>query len=148
MSKVLTSRICLTFKIFTAKNTTELVVEIRPEKIFRPVRDLNPWPLQYRCSALPTGLTSHLGAGQYVGSKLTIQVMNNTGVQIYEFHISKIIIQDLLKFKIISFILVILTVLSMRFEVGGYLSKVLLNNNMKSNFALASLLVPFRIKWL
>ena len=74
--------------------------------------------------------------------------MNNTAVQIYEFHISKIIIQDLLKFEIISFILVILTVLSMRFEVGGYLSKVLLNNNMKSNFALASLLVPFRIKWL
>ena len=50
---------------------------------------------------------------------------DNTGVQIYEFHISKIIIQDLLKFEIISFILVILTVLSMRFEVGGYLSKVL-----------------------
>ena len=42
MPKVLTSRICLTFKIFTAKNTAELVVEIRPEKIFRPVRDLNP----------------------------------------------------------------------------------------------------------
>ena len=51
--------------------------------------------------------------------------MNNTAVQIYEFHISKIIIQDLPKFEIISFILVILTVLSMRFELGGYLSKVL-----------------------
>ena len=25
-------------------------------KKFRPVRDLNPWPLRYRCSALPTEL--------------------------------------------------------------------------------------------
>ena len=28
--------------ILTVTNTTELVVEIRPEKKFRPVRDLNP----------------------------------------------------------------------------------------------------------
>ena len=35
-------------------------------KRFRPVRDLNPWPVQYRCSALPTELT---GTGRYVGSK-------------------------------------------------------------------------------
>ena len=27
---------------------------------FRPVRDLNPWPLRYRCSALPTELKSQL----------------------------------------------------------------------------------------
>ena len=27
-------------------------------KRFRSVRDLNPWPLRYRCSALPTKLTS------------------------------------------------------------------------------------------
>ena len=32
-------------------------------KNFRPVRDLNPWSLRYRCSALPTELTSQLGAG-------------------------------------------------------------------------------------
>ena len=38
-------------------------------KKFRPVRDLNPWPLRYRCSALPTELTSQLGAGHDVGSK-------------------------------------------------------------------------------
>ena len=31
-------------------------------KKFRPVQDLNPWPLRYRCSALPTELTSQLGA--------------------------------------------------------------------------------------
>ena len=31
----------------------------------------------YRCSALPTELTSQLGAGQCVGSKETIQVMND-----------------------------------------------------------------------
>ena len=30
-------------------------------KKFRPVRDLNPWPPRYRCSALPTELTSQLG---------------------------------------------------------------------------------------
>ena len=29
-------------------------------KKFRPVRDLNPWPLRYRCSALPTELMSQL----------------------------------------------------------------------------------------
>ena len=38
-------------------------------KKFRPIRDLNPWPLRHRCSALPTELTSQLGAGHYVGSK-------------------------------------------------------------------------------
>ena len=52
--------------ILVAINTTELFVEIRPEKIFRPVRDLNPWPLRYRCSGLPTELTSQLGTGCYV----------------------------------------------------------------------------------
>ena len=28
---------------------------------------MNPWPLRYRYSALPTELTSQLGAGDYVG---------------------------------------------------------------------------------
>ena len=41
----------------------------KARKKFRPVRDLNPWPLWYRCSALPTELTSQLGAGYCVGSK-------------------------------------------------------------------------------
>ena len=35
-------------------------------KKFRPVRNLNPWPLQYWCSTLPTELTSQLGAGWLV----------------------------------------------------------------------------------
>ena len=39
------------------------------KKKFRLVHDLNPWPLQYQCSALPIELTSQLGAGHYVGSK-------------------------------------------------------------------------------
>ena len=30
---------------------------------FRPVRNSNPWPLRYQCSALPIKLTSELGAG-------------------------------------------------------------------------------------
>ena len=55
--------------IFAVMNTTRAVVKIRPEKKFRPVRDLNPWPLQYRCSALPIELTSQLEAGHYVGSE-------------------------------------------------------------------------------
>ena len=38
-------------------------------KKFRLVGDYNPWPLQYRCSALPTEPTSQLGAGHYIGSK-------------------------------------------------------------------------------
>ena len=50
-------------------NTTALVVEIRPEKKFRPARDLNPWPLRHRCSALSTELMSQLGAGPNQPSK-------------------------------------------------------------------------------
>ena len=56
--------------ILAVMNTIELVVEIRPEKKkkkkkkFGPIRHLNPRP-----SALPTKLTSQLGAGHYVGSK-------------------------------------------------------------------------------
>ena len=48
--------------IFALMNATKTVVKIRPEK-FRLVRDLNPWPLRCRCSALSTELTSHVGAG-------------------------------------------------------------------------------------
>lgn len=32
----------------------------------RHVRESNPWPFQYRCSALPAELTSQLGAGHLV----------------------------------------------------------------------------------
>ena len=42
--------------IFAVMNTSLAVVKIRSEKKFKPVRDLN------RCSALPTELTSQLGA--------------------------------------------------------------------------------------
>ena len=41
--------------IFAEMSTTLTVVKIRPEKKkFRPVRDMNPWPLRYRSSDLPT----------------------------------------------------------------------------------------------
>ena len=45
-------------------------MKIKSKKKFRPVRDLNPWPLWYWCGTLPTELTSQLGAGHYhnVGS--------------------------------------------------------------------------------
>ena len=62
--------------IFVVMNTTRAVVKRRPEKKFRPVRDFNPWSLRYWCSALLTELTSQLGAGHYVGSKLTREVVN------------------------------------------------------------------------
>ena len=51
-------------------------------KKFRPVRDLNPWPLRYRCSVVPTELTSQLGADHYVGS---IYIYSH--IYIYDFHI-------------------------------------------------------------
>ena len=43
------------------------------KKKSRPARDLNPWPLRYRYSALPTELTSQLGTGYYV---VSIKSMN------------------------------------------------------------------------
>ena len=54
--------------ILAVLNNSKLF-EIRPEEKFRPVQDLNPWPLWYWCSALPTERTSQMGAGHYVGSK-------------------------------------------------------------------------------
>ena len=44
------------------------VVVNRTWKKFRPVRDLNPWPLRYWCSALPIELASQLGAGNELGT--------------------------------------------------------------------------------
>ena len=55
--------------IFTVMNTTWAIAKIRPEKKFRPVRDLNPWPLWHQSSALPTELMSQLRADRFVGSK-------------------------------------------------------------------------------
>ena len=40
--------------------------EIKAWKKFRPERDSDPWPLRYRCSALPTELSSQLGAAHIV----------------------------------------------------------------------------------
>ena len=45
----------------------QLVVDIRPEKDSGPC--LNPWPLRYRCSALPTELTSQVGARYHFDPK-------------------------------------------------------------------------------
>ena len=42
--------------------------ENRAWKKFRLLWDFYPWPLQHQSSALPTELTSQLGAGHYVGS--------------------------------------------------------------------------------
>ena len=38
------------------------------KKKFRLVWDSKPWPLRYRCSALPIKLTSQLGAGRHIWS--------------------------------------------------------------------------------
>ena len=40
----------------------------------RLVRDSNPWPLRYRCSALPIELTRQLGAGRWIGYPLVLQL--------------------------------------------------------------------------
>ena len=45
------------------------VVVNRTWKKFRPIRDLNPWPLRYRCSAPPIEPTSQPGAGQWIRYK-------------------------------------------------------------------------------
>ena len=43
------------------------------KKIFRPERDSNRWPPQYRRSATPTELSSHLEAGHFVSSQYTVK---------------------------------------------------------------------------
>ena len=45
--------------------------EVKNWKKFSPERDSNPWQLRYRCSALPTELSSHLGGGHIVNSQYT-----------------------------------------------------------------------------
>ena len=55
-SHIFELRIKMWMKVILAVMCTTWAVE----KKFRPVRDLNPWPLRYRCSALPTELTSQL----------------------------------------------------------------------------------------
>ena len=40
--------------------------EMKAWKKFRPEPDTNPWPPRYRCSALPTKLSSHLGTTLWV----------------------------------------------------------------------------------
>ena len=59
--------------------------EYRAWKKFRPVWDLNPWPLCYQCSALPTALMSPLGAGLNVGSKLCLFTYLSTVFHIWFF---------------------------------------------------------------
>ena len=54
-------------------------------KKFMSSGDLSPRFLRYRCRALPTELTSQLGAGHCTDSKLTSEVMSNW-LLIYESH--------------------------------------------------------------
>ena len=68
--------------IFTVMNTTLSSSEKKAWKKFRLVRDLKPWPLRYRCSVLPTELTSQLGAGHCVGSKINPWSGEKTAVNI------------------------------------------------------------------
>ena len=78
---------------FSVMNTSEVVVKIRPEKIqacmgFEPMTSV----IVVQCSALPTELTSQLGAGHYVGSKWTCEVMNKW-LWIYE---NNILVRELI----------------------------------------------------
>ena len=51
--------------------------EIKAWKRFRPERDSNPWPLRYRCSAVPIELSSQLGVS-HIG---IAEVMGSNPVQ-------------------------------------------------------------------
>ena len=52
--------------IFVVMHAANLVVRISHElEKFRPVRELNQWSLRYRCSSLPTELTSQLGSWSF-----------------------------------------------------------------------------------
>ena len=67
--KVLTKRICFDVNESDPRSnvhylgSSENKAWKKKKKKFRPVRDLNPWTLRYQSSALPTELTSQLGAG-------------------------------------------------------------------------------------
>ena len=57
-------KVCFTYKYMTswkifAVDTQFKQLRKRSLKKFRLQRDSNPWPLRYRCSALPTELWSH-----------------------------------------------------------------------------------------
>ena len=54
--------------ISTVINTTKVVLKTDWKKRFRPVQDLNPWPLWSWCSALPTEPTSQPKASHCFGS--------------------------------------------------------------------------------
>ena len=55
-------------------------------KKFRLEQDSNPWPLQYRCSALPIKLTSQLGTGRRIGSAVHIYDFNIFIISSSSFH--------------------------------------------------------------
>ena len=66
-------------KIVTVIDATFAVAKRKPEEI-QACQDSNPWPLWYRCIALPVELTSQLGAGRWINSYYTRKTM-------YDFHI-------------------------------------------------------------
>ena len=51
-------------------------------KKFRLVRDSNPWPLRYRCSALPIKVAS-------ITAMTILHLIRHSAVHIYDFHIFK-----------------------------------------------------------
>ena len=65
-------KILLLYKRRSSQLQTQLLQlrwkESLQKKKFRLERDSNPWPLRYRCSALPIKLTSQLGVGRWIGS--------------------------------------------------------------------------------
>ena len=83
---------------------TFAVAERKPEKGFRLVRDLNPWPLRNRCSALPIKLTSLFVLQRsrvwilykpatakvaYITAMIILCLILHSAVHIYDFHIFK-----------------------------------------------------------
>ena len=67
-------------------------MKLKPEKKFRPERDSNPRHLRYRWSALPTELSSHLGAGHivFITAMINHVFISFSAVKIYIYDLSYI----------------------------------------------------------
>ena len=66
--------------ILAAMNTTELVVKIRPEKKFRPARDLNPRPLPLW--PMTSGLIFTTSSVVFISARIAFIIVSSTAVHI------------------------------------------------------------------
>ena len=62
-----------TWSIIGVIHNLNAVVKLKPEKYLGFEQDSNPWPLRYRCSVLPTEISSQLRAGHVLSSRISSQ---------------------------------------------------------------------------